>query len=130
MTNEKEFEAPEKYTLAEMAKHMRDRYEDKDCYEYEILTKAIELFESEPRYTLKEFEENGLIFSLKDLQKCAEYSTRLLKFIKEPHYSIAELEKIIEGYSLIDNSWTPSGALYNLIEFLKDKKKVQEILEC
>lgn len=55
MSSKKEMKA-KKYTEIEMARYMRDLYIDKDCYEYEILTKAIKLFEKEPRYSVWELQ--------------------------------------------------------------------------
>lgn len=92
----------------------------------------------EPRYTLKELEERELILSLRDLKKTVECSKRLLKFIEEPHYSIAELEKIwkhlTDSPKVSFNEYTKlfpgENAEYidNFLTFLKDKKKVEEIL--
>lgn len=82
--SEKENKVTEKYTLAEMAKHMRNRYEDKDCYEYEVLTKAIKLFEGEPRYSVAELEK---VFQyLVGLEKNNSYEWDVdyfLEFLKE-----------------------------------------------
>lgn len=90
-----------KYTEIEMAKHMRKSYTDKDCYEYKILTKAIKLFEGEPRYSIKE------MYKLIDTHEYGNWMEEtvpehsgynLINFIeKNPD----KVKKILEGKGLI-----------------------------
>ena len=120
MRSKKDFEVHEKYTILEMAKYMRDLYSDKDCYEYEVLTKAIELFEGEPRYTLKEANEI-IADAFMDLMNPGV-----------PRYSIAELEKLNEYWyngrpmKLDTEDW---GGVCSFIDLLKDRVRVEAILK-
>ncbi len=85
--------------------------------------------EGPARYTISELEEKGLILPLHNLQKSVEYSKRLFKFIKEPHYSVAELEKIWKHIAKYYPN--PADAPLNgssFFNFLKDKKRVEAIL--
>ena len=103
---------------------------------YELIEATLKwTLRGEPRYTLKEAEEKGLILPLHDLKKGVEYRKRLLKLInKEPRYSISELEKIFDSdeYTRFwaDSSSYPLGLFSEFINFLKDKKKVEEILNA
>ena len=85
------------------------------------------VLEEPARYTISELEEKGLILPLDELQKGVEYRKRLVKFIKEPHYSVAEFEKIRNHLDKYHRKFTARTTVA-FIEFLKDKKRVEEIL--
>jgi len=57
MTETKGKRCVEKYTYAEMAEHMRNLYSDKDCYEVEVLTEAIKLFNAKSELIAKVLAE-------------------------------------------------------------------------